>query len=101
MLTVLGLSRRSDADFDSNIYRQVARVSNLATFSLLGSLLLMALQVLTIGEFEDVPDGWFPMLYNVLFGMIIGISSLFATTVVMFLFTVRRVVAGITPGDEL
>lgn len=101
MLTLLGLTRRSDNDFDAAVYRQIARVSNLATFSLLGSLLLLVILVLPIGEFEEVPDSWFPTLYNVLFGMIIGISSLLASTVVMLLFTVRRVVAGITPGNDV
>lgn len=101
MLTLLGLTRRSDSDFDFEVYRQIASVSNLATYSLLGSLLLLVVLVLPIGEFEEVPANWFPTLYNILFGMIIGISSLLAATVVMLLLTVRRVVAGITPGDDL
>lgn len=101
MLTLLGLTNRADNDFDHDVFVRIERVSILATLSLLGSLFLLVILVLPVGEFDSVPDRWFPTMYNVLFAMTIGVTALLSSTVVLLFLTVRQVVTGITPGEDV
>lgn len=101
MFTLIGLTKRSDNDFDNAIYEQIARVSALATCFLLASLLLLVVLAISVDEFANVPVDWFPMFYKILFALVIGVTALLAGTIVMLYFTVRQVFAGVTPGDAV
>ena len=67
----------------------------------MSSLFMLVMLVLPVGEFDNLPSSWFPILYNILFGMIIIVSATLASTVVLLFQTVRRVVARITPGEDV
>ena len=101
MLTLIGLIRRMDQDFDAQAYRNVDLVARLATTSLLLSLLLLMAFTFPVGEFEDMPVGWFDALYDVLFFATVVTIGLTGATVVLIYTTLRSVTEKITPGDEV
>ena len=100
MLTLIGMVRRVDKDFDQSVYQNVNRISQLATASLLASLLLLLALVFPIGEFEDLPNSWYPTMYDVMFAWTTVTVGLLASTVIMLYQTIRQVLVKITPGDE-
>lgn len=101
MLNLIGMVRRSDEDFDSQVYRNIDRISQLATASLMVSLFLLLVLVFPVGEFDDIPDNWYPNLYEGLFALTVAAVALLASTVAMLYRTVRNVISSITPGDDV
>ncbi|MEW4448358.1 hypothetical protein [Qipengyuania sp. JC766] len=101
MLTLIGMIRRSDTDFDDDTYRRVVLISTLATVTLLTSLVVLLAFVFPVGEFEALPDGWYSTLYDVLFGACVLMVALLATTVIVTYLTLRHVIARITPTDDI
>lgn len=101
MLTLLGLVRRLDADFDAGMYRYVYLVSMASAFLLAGSVIMLLLLTLPIGEFDNIPTGWFPMLYNVLYWMVVSLSALLVAMVTLLFSTIRALIAQVTPRDDV
>lgn len=101
MLTLIGMIRRMDKDFDQGAYRDVAMVARLSTSTLLVALLLLMAFALPIGEFEELPSSWFENVYNGLFAGTVLMVGLAAATVVLIYTTLMRVMTKITPGDEV
>lgn len=101
MLTVIGIVRRMDQDFDAPIYRRINLVSLLSTLSLAGSVVMLLVLTLPVGDFDKLPSQWYPTLYNVVYAMVIGLSALLVSTVVLLYGTVRVLIANITPNDEV
>lgn len=101
MLTLIGMIRRMNEDFDSQAYRNIELIARLATANLLISLLLLMAFVFPVGEFEDLPNKWFDTLYDALFAACVVDISLAAAMVVLIFTTTRRVISKITPGDEV
>ncbi len=101
MLTLIGMVRRSEQSFENRIYRNIEHVASLSTVSLFISLILLLSLVFPVGEFEDLPADWYPVMYEGLFAATVVLVALLAATVTMLYRTVRRVIAHITPGDEV
>ena len=101
MLTLLGMLRRADADFDDETYRRVDLISVLSTISLMTSLLLLLTFVMPVGEFDELPGDWYTTLYDILFAGTVLMVALLSATVSLVYGTIRRVVGRITPGDSV
>ncbi|WP_265587198.1 hypothetical protein [Sphingomicrobium arenosum] len=101
MLTLTGMIKRLDRDWDAPVWKTIDRVSQFSTISLLASLTLLLALVFPIGEFDKLPAGWFATLYNLLFGWTVLVIALLATTVTMLYRTIRTVIASITPHEDV
>lgn len=101
MLTLLGFARRGDTEFDDWVFQSINRISTVAAMTLGGSILLLLMLQLPVGEFERIPTGWYSTLYFVLVTLIALLAGLMIATVLMLLTTVRYVIAHLTPGDEV
>ena len=101
MLTLVGIVRRMDQDFDIEVYQRINSISLLSTLSLAGSVLMLLVLTLPVGEFEKMPAQWYPWLYNVLYALVIGLSALLVGTVVLLYATVKVLIAGITPSEDV
>lgn len=101
MLTMLGLVRRVDADFDQSMYRQVYRISLLSAWLLAGSVVVLLLMTMPIGEFDQVPSVWYPTLYKVLYWSVVVLSAMLVTMVTLLFSTIQTLIASITPHDEV
>ena len=100
MLTITGMVRRLDAEFDRDVYWRINLVSKSATVSLMASLLLLLALVFPIGEFEKLPVDWYAWLYNGLFSITVLVIALLATTVALLYATIHDVIAKVTPDIE-
>ena len=101
MLTLLGLVRRADAEFDPQMYRQIYRVAALSTILLAGAVVMLLLMTMPIGEFDDVPRSWFPVMYKVLYWIVVILSAGLVAMVTMLFGTVRSLIAKLTPHDDV
>ena len=101
MLTLLGLVRRVDAEFDRSMYRQVYRISLLSAWLLAGSVVMLLVMTMPIGEFDEVPQTWFPALYTVLYWMVVILSALLVAMVTLLFSTIKTLITNVTPHDEI
>ena len=101
MLTLVGMMRRSDEDFNVRNYRNIAHVAKLATVGLIISLILLLTMVFPVGEFDEISPYWYVWLYDALFILTVLSVAVLAATVMMLYQTVHRVIAQLTPTDEV
>lgn len=101
MLTLIGMIRRIDTDFDHETYKQVSRIAILSTVSLILSFLILLAFTLPMGEFENLPKGWYSNLYMVLFSLTVAMVGVSAANVTLVFLTIRTIISSITPGDEV
>lgn len=102
MLTITGMIRRLDADFDHDVWWRIDKVAQASTISLMASLSLLLALVFPMGEFEKLPADWYGWLYNALFAVTVLVIALLATTVTLLYATIREVIAKISPAvDDL
>lgn len=101
MLTMIGMIRRADEEFDTEAYRNIDLVAKLATASLMMSLVVLLAFTLPVGEFEELPNQWYTFLYDGLFAGCVVMVALIAATVVMIYRTLQRVLSAVTPGEDV
>ncbi|MGP1351917.1 MAG: hypothetical protein ACTS1Z_01210 [Parasphingopyxis sp.] len=101
MLNLVGMANRAETDFDDNIYRSIFRVSTYATVTLCGSVVLLLALTFPIGEFDNLPSGWYNWLYRILFAGVAMLSAMLVSTVLILFFTIRDVIREITPHDNV
>ncbi|WP_271077507.1 hypothetical protein [Aurantiacibacter sp. MUD61] len=101
MLTLIGMIRKIDRDFDDNTYRSIDMVAKLATASMMISLIVLLAFTLPVGEFEEMPQNWYVRMYDGLFTACVLMVGLIASTVIVLYRTVRGVITVVTPGDKV
>lgn len=101
MLTLLGLTNQTRTDFDDDVYRSISQVAWLSTVSLVGAVILLLMLVLPVGEFDKMPDGWYKMMYEVIFALTVAVCALLTATVVRLFMTIRHVIQSVTPGEAV
>ena len=101
MLTLIGMIRRMDAEFDDETYRSVDLIARLATLAMLISLFTLLAFTLPVGEFEALPEDWYVQLYNGLFAACVVMVGVVGATVTVLYRTVRRVIEMLTPGEDV
>ncbi|WP_343344173.1 hypothetical protein WJT74_09620 [Sphingomicrobium sp. XHP0239] len=101
MLTLLGMINNSDAlSFDDRLSVLVKRISRFATLALMLSLLLLLLMVFPIGEYDEIPQNWFGILFNIMFAMTVLVLASLAMTVSSVYQTIMTVIGGIQENKE-
>ncbi len=101
MLTLIGMIRRAETEFDQEAYTRVILIARMSTVTLMSSLILLLAFVFPVGEFDALPGDWYQWLYEALFSITVLTVALLAATVLVVYMTVRHVIVGITPGDKL
>ena len=100
MLTMIGLVRRVEAEFDMRVYRTVGLVGLTSAVRLIASVILLLTITLPVGEFEDMPSHWYRILYEFTFAMTIFVCALIVGIVLMLLRTVLTVIRTVTPESD-
>ena len=101
MLTMLGMVRRVESDFDQSMYKRVYRISQLSAWLLGGSVVLLLVMTMPIGEFENIPGDWYPTLYTSMYWMVMVLSALLVGMVTLLFSTIRDLIANVTPHGEI
>lgn len=100
MLTLVGFMMRMDSNFDRSVYRRIKSIALFSTLSLAGSVILLLVLTMPMGEFDKLPAQWYPILYTVIYIMVILLSGILVGTVTLVFGTVLLLIQSITPGDE-
>lgn len=87
--------------FRQEVFVRIDRIGLLSTIGLCGALGLLLILTLPVGEFEQLPNRWFPILYNVLVGITGILTGMLISTVLMLFSTLRRVISRVTPSDTV
>lgn len=98
MLTLVGLMQQIDSNFDRDVYCRVRNIAKLATYSLVGAVVMLLVLTLPVGEFDKLPAQWYPWLYNLLFALVVGLSAVIVATVTLLLGTVSVLIETVTPA---
>ena len=99
MLTILGLARESNNDFNMKLYHRIDVIGLLSTVSLCGAILLLLLLSLPVGQFENLPPIWFTVFYYVLVSLIAGLSGLLISVILMLFSTIRSIISSLTSSE--
>lgn len=101
MLTLVGLIKRMDAEFDHTVYKRISAIATASAINLIGAVLLLLMMTMPVGDFEDVPEHWYPIFFNVLYSITVFISALSVAIIIMLLQTVNGLIAKITPSNDV
>lgn len=101
MLTLIGIVKRTDSDFDIDVYRRINIVGFLSTVALIGAVILLLLLSLPVGEYDNIPALWYKVLYRVQFFFVISLSAILVASIVILYGTVRALIANVTPTDDV
>ncbi len=66
MLTLLSLTSQVDTSFNRSTYKGIKLIGDISTVTFIGSVALLLLLSLPIGEFKVISDQWYAGLYYVL-----------------------------------
>ncbi|QWC57608.1 hypothetical protein F7D01_11405 [Erythrobacter sp. 3-20A1M] len=101
MLTLVGMIRRAETEFDTEAYTRVILIARMSTITLMSSLIMLLAFVFPVGEFDALPTDWYGLLYEGLFAATVLTVALLAATVLVVYMTLEHVIRGVTPGDNL
>jgi uncharacterized membrane protein YhaH (DUF805 family) len=73
----------------------------LSAWLLAGSVIMLLLMTMPIGEFDEVPDSWFPALYTVLYWLVVLLSALLVAMVTLLFSTIKTLIANVTPHEDV
>ncbi|MGJ8560147.1 MAG: hypothetical protein ACSHX3_07925 [Litorimonas sp.] len=100
MLTMLGLVRQIDKDFDRGVYQSVVFIGVMSATCLVSAILLLLLFTLPVSEYDQVPSWWYSALYNLAYGLIVLVSALAVTIVLILTQIIVSVIRNITPTSK-
>lgn len=100
MLTFLGFVHRTEHHWSHAVYHDILVIGRLSTLSLIGSVLLLLIFTLPIGDFENVPPLYFEWMWNVIFALVVAMSALLVGNVVMLYLTLSGLLRELTPNPE-
>ena len=62
---------------------------------------MLLVMTMPIGEFDEVPQTWFPTLYNVLYWMVVLLSAFLVGMVTLLFSTIKTLIVNVTPDDSV
>ena len=100
MLTLLGLTGRSDTRFDRQVYESIQRVGLLSSITFCIAILLLLVLALPIGEFETLPDNFYPVVYNLIAGLNAALAGVLISAILMLYSTIGQVLGTFVPEKD-
>lgn len=98
MLTLVGFVHRVDHEFSDTVYCDILTIGWLSTLSLVGSVVMLLILTLPLGDFEELPRFWYPWLYNIIYAIVVALSALLVGNVVMLYLTLRGLLNELRPN---
>ncbi|HEX6280227.1 MAG TPA: hypothetical protein VFZ49_09475 [Pyrinomonadaceae bacterium] len=100
MLTMLGLTKSWDDDFDALFFKRIERIGLVATISLILGVLLLLFLSIPIQESDDVPSSWFTTIYYILISYIAVLSGLIVGVVLMLFNAISSLIDAVRPSID-
>lgn len=101
MLTMLGLIKRFEADFGTDVFESISHVGRLSTTTLCGALGLLLLCSLPVGEFKEIPGSWYSIVYDVLVVLVGVLTGLLIATVLLLFQTLQTATKEAKPESDV
>lgn len=101
MLTIIGVARRADHDFEMALYRQIMLIAVLSATGLALSVILLLAMSVPYGGLEKLSPGGYAMIYEVLYAGTALVVVLAVVTVTLLTLTIRQLIIAITPGQDM
>ena len=100
MLTMLGLTRDSDSEFDSIFFKRIQRIALISTITLISGVLLLLFLSVPVQESNEVPSSWYTVIYYILIGAIALLSGLIVAVVLMLYNAVTSLIDTVRPSMD-
>lgn len=100
MLTMLGLTKKSNGEFDSLFFKRIERIGLLSTISLIAGVLLLLFLSVPVQKADEVPAFWYTVIYYILITFIAGLAGLVVSIVLMLLNSITSLIDVIRPTME-
>ncbi|MEL6160292.1 MAG: hypothetical protein AAFQ40_00765 [Cyanobacteria bacterium J06623_5] len=97
MLTLLSMTNRLEAQFERSVYDGIRLVGFISTVTFITSVILLLCLSLPVGEFEQLPPGWFKGLYYILSTLNGFLSSLMIVGVLILFDTIKTLIKKLSP----
>ena len=100
MLTLLSLTSQVDTKFERSTYKGIKVIGDISTATFVGSVALLVLLSLPIGEFEVINGRWYEWLYYTLATLNGVLSGLTVVGVLVLSDTLKTLIKSLSPDDE-
>ena len=100
MLTLLSLTSQVDTKFDRSTYKGIKVIGDISTATFVGSVALLVLLSLPIGEFEAINGRWYEGLYYTLATLNGVLSGLTIVGVLVLSDTLKTLIKSLAPDDD-
>lgn len=100
MLTILSLTHNVRAEFEKEIYDSIRAAAVISTYTFLGSILLLLLLCLPVGEFDQIPGDWFKYIYYLLSLLNGLLAGLMASIILILRLTVLHIITKLSPDFD-
>lgn len=98
MLTLLGLTRHVQDQFQRAFHDRIRTIAWLATVALLGALIVLVTMTVPVVESEAISTRWYRALWWAFSGAIALVSGIFVSVVLTLLVTIIGAVDVLRPG---
>lgn len=100
MLTLLSITSQVDKSFDRSTYQGIKLIGDISTATFIGSVALLLLLSLPIGEFEVISGRWYVGLYYALSLLNGLLSGLTVVGVLVLSDTLKTLIKSLAPDKE-
>lgn len=97
MLTLLSMTNKVDSNFEKSVYRGIEAVGLISTITFVGAIFLLLFLSLPVGEFDNIPSGWFTGIYYILCTLNGCLSGLMVVGVLILFDTIRTLIKQLSP----
>ncbi len=97
MLTLLSMTNKMNADFDRSVYKSIRLIGLISTITFITSVALLLCLSLPVGEFDNIPSGWFQALYYTIATLNIVLSGMMVIGVLILFDTITSLIKKIAP----
>ena len=101
MLTLLSVTSQVETSFDRSTYKGIRVIGALSTITFIGSVLLLLLLSLPIGEYDSIGKVWYAFLYYVLCTLNGLLAGVMIFSVLILFETITTLISRLAPeADE-
>lgn len=100
MLTLLSITSQVDKSFERSTYKGIKLIGDISTVTFIGSVALLLLLSLPIGEFKVIDERWYTGLYYLLAVLNGILSGLTVVGVLVLSDTLKTLIKSLAPDQE-
>lgn len=100
MLTLLSLTSQVDTSFNRSTYEGIKLIGDISTATFIGSVALLLILSLPIGEFTVISDQWYAGLYYVLATLNGLLAGLMIVGVLVLSDTLKTLIKSLAPDED-